>query len=76
MTADITIVTFKGCQPTIRLRSELEAIIEERSLDIKVGLDVVPAPSRALERKLFGSPTVFVGDKELQVRSNPIAGFY
>ncbi len=76
MAENIRIVTFKGCRPTLGFRAELEALIEEQSLDIKVELDVVPSPSKALQRELFGSPTVFVGEKELQARSDPHPGFY
>ncbi len=72
----VKIVTFKGCKPTMTLRDELEAIIKSKSLEIAIELDVVPAPSKALERKLFGSPTVFIGDQELQAKSEPVAGFY
>ncbi len=76
MAEKITIVTFKGCQPTLDLRVELEALIEEQSLDIEIELDVVPSPSSALARRLFGSPTVFVGGRELRMRSAPPSGFY
>ncbi len=76
MTENIRIVTFKGCQPTLDFRLELEPLIEEQSLDIEVELDVVPSPSQARARTLFGSPTVFVGEKELQARSEPHPGFY
>ena len=72
----IELTTFKGCQPTVDLRHELEDLIDEEGLDIELDLVIVPVPESAQEMGLYGSPTILLDGLEFQVERRGPAGFY
>jgi hypothetical protein len=72
----IRLVTFKGCQSTVDLRTQLENLIDKESLDAKVEMVFVPAAGRAMEMGLFGSPTILINGVEVQPERRGPAGFY
>jgi hypothetical protein len=72
----IELTTFKGCQPTVDFRHELEDLIDEEGLDIELDIVIVPAPESAQEMGLYGSPTILLDGLEFQVERRGPAGFY
>ena len=73
---EIRLITFKGCQSTVDLRSNLEALIDRENLDAKVEMVFVPSPGRAMEMGLFGSPTILINGIGVQLERRGPAGFY
>jgi len=72
----VEITTFKGCQPTVDLHTELEDLIEDQRLDIEIALKLVPSPDQAEPMGLFGSPTIRIDGAEFQSERRGQAGFY
>ena len=62
----IQLTTFKGCQPTVDFRDELEELIDKEGLDIDLDIVMVPAPESAQEMRLYGSPTIVLDRVEFQ----------
>lgn len=42
--ATIQLTTFKGCQPTMDFRNELEELMDNGQLDAELHIVIVPAP--------------------------------
>ena len=74
--ATIQLTTFKGCQPTMDFRHELEDLIDKERLDIDLDIVMVPAPEVAQEMGLYGSPTILLDGVEIQAERRGPAGFY
>lgn len=72
----ITLITFKGCQPTMDFRDQLEALIDRRAIDATVELVVVQSPLDAARFELHGSPTILIDGIEYQRDRHGPAGFY
>lgn len=72
----IALTTFKGCQPTVDFRHELEDLIDEERLEIHVEIVIVPGPESAQEMGLYGSPTILLDGLEFQEERRGPAGFY
>lgn len=72
----ITLRTFKGCQSTIDLRDQLEALIDRGAMDATVELVIVPSPRDAARLQLYGSPTILIDGVEYQAERRGPAGFY
>ncbi len=72
----IQLKTFKGCQPTIEFRNELEELIDNGGLDVTIDVVIVPAPESAQEMGLYGSPTILLDGVEVQEERRGPAGFY
>ncbi len=72
----IQLTTFKGCQPTIDFRKELEELIDDGGLDVDFDVVMVPAPESAQEMGLYGSPTILLDGVEVQAERRGPAGFY
>jgi hypothetical protein len=73
---NIRLITFKGCQSTVDLRSQLENLIERESLDATIEMVFVQSPGRAMEMGLFGSPTILINGIEVQPERRGPAGFF
>lgn len=72
----IQLTTFKGCQPTMDFRNELEELIGNGGLDVDLHVVMVPAPESAQEMGLYGSPTIRLDGVEVQAERRGPAGFY
>ncbi len=72
----IQLMTFKGCQPTVDFRNELEDLIDKEELDIDIDVVMVPAAESAQEMGLYGSPTILLDGVEIQAERRGPAGFY
>jgi hypothetical protein len=72
----IQLITFKGCQTTIKLRSQLETLTKTGEIDAQVETIVVASPNEAEKTGLFGSPTMLVNGVEYQQDRRGPAGFY
>ena len=72
----LQIIAFKGCKTSIDFHENVYELIREEGMDVKLELISVPSTKEAMERGLFGSPTILIDGKEYQQeRSGPI-GFY
>lgn len=72
----IQLTTFKGCQPTMDFRNELEELIDNGGLDVDLHVVMVQAPESAQEMGLYGSPTIRLDGVEVQAERRGPAGFY
>jgi hypothetical protein len=72
----IKIIAFKGCLPALELHDRLGEILRCDPTRFTLCLDIVPTPQQAEARKLFGSPTILVDDREYQTERRGPAGFY
>jgi hypothetical protein len=72
----IQLITFKGCQTTIELRSQLETLTNRGEINAQVETIIVASPNEAEKAGLFGSPTMLVNGIEYQQARRGPAGFY
>ena len=72
----LKIITFKGCQPTVDLRADLEDVIAKENLQVDLQVELVHSPQLAEEKGLFGSPTIILDGNEIQRDRRGPAGFF
>ncbi|MGR3221415.1 MAG: hypothetical protein ACUZ8H_16585 [Candidatus Anammoxibacter sp.] len=72
----IELITFKGCQSTVDLHSEIEDMIDSENLDAEAEMVLVPSPGKAEEMGLYGSPTILIDGVEVQQERRGPAGMY
>lgn len=72
----IKVITFKGCQPAIDFRNQFEDMIDSENLDAEIEMTFVPAPEKAKEMGLFGSPTILIDGVDVQQKHRGPTDFY